>query len=154
MGLFDSLGLPAMASMALECSMFSLIGSVLNAVLIAPKSAPWNVPTMIVMMSYSAFCFAPTAFYWYPFLESLYPEKDALSVTYKLLMDQLMYTPLLMAWFWFHSTYFGTFDIGTSVKAVRTNTFRLLSIQIIDSDSNLSLFQHEITVNDSNPISV
>merc|ERR1719244_1347281 len=60
-------------------------------------------------MSFSALCFAPTAFYWYPFLESVYPDKDLMSVGYKLLMDQLIYTPFLMTWFWFHSTYFSSF---------------------------------------------
>merc|ERR1719334_2683292 len=103
--------------MGLECSMFSLIGSILNAVLVADKSAPWNIPNMLVMMSFSALCFAPTAFYWYPFLESVHPGKDMMSIAYKLLMDQLMYTPVLMTWFWFHSTYFTTFDLSAAISA-------------------------------------
>lgn len=66
--------------------------------------------------------FAPTAFYWYPYLESLFPgTDDNMMILYKLLMDQFIYSPLLLCSFWFHATFISTFDINKSVSAISQN---------------------------------
>merc|ERR1719411_1773872 len=77
-------------------------------------------------MTYSAFCFGPTAFYWYPFIESMFPGSDAMSLCIKVLMDQIIYSPVLLSWFWFHSTFLSTMDINQSIAAIPKNVMASL----------------------------
>merc|ERR1719206_1022262 len=80
-------------------------------------------------MSFNALCFAPTAYYWYPFIGTFLPApaSDAstaelfTNVALKVLMDQFMYSPLLLSWFWLHSTFLATFDLNASVAAIKAN---------------------------------
>eukprot|EP01084_Bolivina_argentea_P038555 71305_1 len=125
MGLFDGFGLHPILSMGLECAMFSFIGSFLCQVFFA-KGKGWDILNMLILMSYSAVCFAPTAFYWYPFIESLFPGNDMKNVGLKLLMDQLIYSPLLLAWFWLHSTFLSTFNLNKSIDSVKQNVMSSL----------------------------
>ena len=129
MGFLESFGFHPMMEMAMQCSMFAFFGSFLCQLLFAPKGKSWDVLNMITLMSYNALCFAPTAYYWYPFIETMLPAPVSVAmdmtlftnVALKVLMDQFVYSPLLLSWFWFHSTFLATRDINASVAAIPAN---------------------------------
>mmetsp|Transcript_9081 Transcript_9081/g.14804 ORF Transcript_9081/g.14804 Transcript_9081/m.14804 type:complete len:198 (+) Transcript_9081:41-634(+) len=122
MGLFDVLGLPPMISTGLESGMFALIGAVLCQSLFGEKGKGWDYMQFFSMITFSALIWCPPAFYWYPYLESLFPgNDDKMNIVYKVLLDQLVFSPLVLAAFWFHSTFLSTLDLNASVAAIPQN---------------------------------
>merc|ERR1712154_367621 len=120
------MGLHPILAMGAECSIFSFLGSFLCQLFLSKPGKNWDFMNMIIVMTYSAFCFAPTAFYWYPLIESMFPGSDAKSLCIKVVMDQIIYSPVLLSWFWFHSTFLSTMDINQSIAAIPKNVMASL----------------------------
>eukprot|EP01084_Bolivina_argentea_P038980 72049_1 len=115
-----------LVGMSLECGFFAGVGSILNDLIISNNEKRFDFINFIIMTTWSSICFAPLAFCWYPYLEYLYPNNNIYSICIKLLMDQLLFSPILSCSFEFHSGLMMELNLNGAIISMKNNTIKSL----------------------------